>query len=124
MSNTDNINNLLIIAGRDNYPKIIIEAARKYGVKNIHVIAFKGETKKRNLNSNEHNKLVPKNTILFVALHELSHLMTETFGHGEDFWRNFRFILKVAIDKNIYKRVDFNNDPQKYCGMEITDTPY
>ena len=50
MSNTDNINNLLIIAGSDNYPKIIIEAARKYGVKNIHVIAFKGETKKRNLN--------------------------------------------------------------------------
>ena len=37
MSNTDNINNLLIIAGRDNYPKIIIEAARKSGVKNIHV---------------------------------------------------------------------------------------
>ena len=49
MSNADNINNLLIIAGRDNYPKIIIEAARKSGVKNIHVIAFKGETKKRNL---------------------------------------------------------------------------
>ena len=49
MSNADNINNLLIIAGRDNYPKIIIEAARKSGVKNIHVIAFKGETKKKNL---------------------------------------------------------------------------
>ena len=49
MSNADNINNLLIIAGKDNYPKIIIEAARKSGVKNIHVIAFKGETKKRNL---------------------------------------------------------------------------
>ncbi|MEC7107857.1 MAG: UDP-2,3-diacylglucosamine diphosphatase LpxI [Verrucomicrobiota bacterium] len=50
MSNADNINNLLIIAGRDNYPKIIMEAAKKSGVKKIHVIAFKGETKKRNLN--------------------------------------------------------------------------
>lgn len=72
----------------------------------------------------EGDRLVPKNTILFVALHELSHLMTKTIGHGEDFWNNFRFILKVAIDYGIYKSVDFNNNPEAYCGMKITDTPY
>ena len=72
----------------------------------------------------EGDKLVPKNTILFVALHELSHLMTKTIGHGKDFWNNFRFILKVAIDYDIYKSVDFNNNPKPYCGMEITDTPF
>ena len=72
----------------------------------------------------EGDKLVPKNTILFVALHELSHLMTKTIGHGKDFWNNFRFILKVAIDYGIYESVDFNSNPKPYCGMEITDTPF
>lgn len=72
----------------------------------------------------EGDKLVPRNTILFVALHELSHLMTKTIGHGEDFWRNFRFILKVAIKQNIYKPIDFNSNPQPYCGIQITDSPY
>jgi predicted metal-dependent hydrolase len=72
----------------------------------------------------EGDRLVPKNTILFVALHELSHLMTKTIGHGKDFWNNFRFILKVAIDYDIYKSVDFNNNPAAYCGMKITDSPY
>ena len=72
----------------------------------------------------EGDRLVPKNTILFVALHELSHLMTKSIGHGEDFWNNFRFILKVAIDYDIYKSVDFNNNPVAYCGMKITDSPY
>ena len=50
--------------------------------------------------------------------------MTKTIGHGDDFWRNFRFILKVAIHHNIYKRVDFSNQPTPYCGIEITDTPF
>ena len=50
--------------------------------------------------------------------------MTKTIGHGPDFWNNFRFILKVAIENNIYKSVDFNNNPEPYCGIEITDTPY
>ena len=49
MTNSDNLDSLLIIAGRDNYPKIILEAARKSRVKKIHVIAFFGVTKKRNL---------------------------------------------------------------------------
>ena len=72
----------------------------------------------------EGDRLVPKNTILFVALHELSHLMTLTLGHGQDFWDNFRFILKVAIEHNIYKSVDFNTNPVAYCGIKITDAPY
>mgnify|MGYP000450810687 CR=1 FL=1 len=68
------------------------------------------------------SEIAPSRTFCF--LHELSHLMTETIGHGPDFWRNFRFILKVAIHYGVYKRVDFNINPQPYCGIKITDTPY
>ena len=72
----------------------------------------------------EGDKLVPKNTILFVAIHEITHIMTKSIGHEPEFWNNFAFMLKIAIDNKIYKSVDFNNNPKQYCGIQITDTPY
>jgi len=49
--------------------------------------------------------------------------MTITLHHKQEFWDNFRFVLKNAIDIDIYKYVDYNTNPQKYCGITITDTP-
>lgn len=63
------------------------------------------------------------NTITFVALHELAHLMTESIGHTQEFWDNFRFILKNAIQKGYYNVQDFKNKPIRYCGTNITDSP-
>ena len=63
------------------------------------------------------------NTITFVALHELAHLMTESIGHTQEFWDNFRFILKNAIQKGYYQVQDFKNKPIRYCGTNITDSP-
>lgn len=68
-------------------------------------------------------KLVDKNVMMFVAIHELSHLMTEAVGHPPDFWNNFKFLLKVAIDLKVYNHIDFNAYPKDYCGTKITDTP-
>ena len=63
------------------------------------------------------------NTITFVALHELAHLMTESIGHTQEFWDNFRFILKNAIQKGYYTIQDFKKQPVRYCGTNITDSP-
>ena len=41
---------LLIIAGRREYPRLMLEAAKSSGVRNIEVIAFKHETNPRGLN--------------------------------------------------------------------------
>ena len=60
---------------------------------------------------------------MFVALHELSHVMTKSIGHTEEFWDNFRFLLKEAINANLYKNHNFRKFPVKYCGTEITDSP-
>lgn len=68
-------------------------------------------------------KLTDLNTITFVALHELSHVMTVSIGHTEEFWSNFRFLLNKAIDIDIYKKVDYSKHPKKYCGITITDSP-
>ena len=68
-------------------------------------------------------KLTDLNTITFVALHELAHVMTVSIGHTEEFWSNFRFLLNKAIDIDIYKKVDYSKHPKKYCGITITDSP-
>ena len=63
------------------------------------------------------------NTITFVALHELAHLMTTSIGHTKEFWDNFRFILKHSIQYGYYNKQDFRNKPINYCGTMITDSP-
>ena len=68
-------------------------------------------------------ELVDENTLTFVALHELSHLMTESVGHHPEFWENFKFLLKNADEHGVYKSVDYTNDPVEYCGMTINDNP-
>ena len=63
------------------------------------------------------------NMLMFVALHELSHVMTISIGHTEEFWDNFRFILKDAMEIKIYEEIDFKNSPKSYCGTMITNSP-
>lgn len=67
--------------------------------------------------------LVDENTMTFVTLHELGHCMTESIGHGPDFWNNFAWILREAEAKGIYKHTDFTAHPAPYCGVTITDQP-
>jgi len=78
------------------------------------------------LNKKEDNneELIDVNTLTFVALHELSHLMTTSIGHNRDFWLNFKFILSQAIAIRIYTPVNYKSKPTDYCGMNITDNPY
>jgi len=52
------------------------------------------------------------NTMMFVALHELGHLMTKEIGHVPPFWANFKFLIKVAIHLKVYKYTDFNKKPE------------
>jgi len=67
--------------------------------------------------------LVDENVMTFVTLHELGHCMTESIGHGPDFWNNFAWILKEAEAKGIYTHQDFSAQPVPYCGVSITDQP-
>jgi len=68
--------------------------------------------------------LIDINTLTFVALHELSHIMTESIGHKQDFWQNFKFLLQNAKASGIYNPVDYKKKPKEYCGMTINDNPY
>ena len=70
------------------------------------------------------DKLIDINTLTFVALHELSHILTESVGHKQDFWINFKFVLENAKAAGIYDPVDYKKNPKEYCGMTINDNPY
>ena len=67
--------------------------------------------------------MIDLNTLTFVAIHELSHIMTKSEGHKQEFWQNFKFLLENAKDAGIYEAKDYKNEPQDYCGMKITDNP-
>lgn len=68
--------------------------------------------------------LIDENTLTFVALHELSHIMSKSVGHNKEFWDNFKFAIKEAAKIGIYKPIDYSKHKITYCGMEITDNPY
>jgi hypothetical protein len=81
-------------------------------------LAFCVNTKKNG------TKLIDENTLTFVALHELSHIMTKSVGHKDEFWDNFRFLIENAKKINIYTPEDYKITPKEYCGMTINDNPH
>ena len=72
----------------------------------------------------DNNKLIDENTLTFVAIHELSHITSKSIGHNNEFWDNFTFLLKHAVDIGLYQPIDYKKQPKKYCGMKISDNPY
>jgi len=69
-------------------------------------------------------KLIDLNTLTFVAIHELAHIMTTSIGHKQEFWQNFKFLLEGAKAAGIYEPVDYQKNPENYCGITISDSPY
>jgi len=77
-----------------------------------------------NKSKNSNNNLIDLNTLTFVALHELSHIMTKSIGHKQEFWQEFKFLLENAKAAGLYNPVDYKKNPEDYCGMTLTDNPY
>ncbi len=77
-----------------------------------------------NKKKGDNDNLIGQNTLTFVAIHELAHIMSATVGHNDEFWNNFKFLLDNAVEMGVYKPIDYKKDPEGYCGMDITDNPY
>lgn len=65
---------------------------------------------------------VDMNTLIYVAVHELAHLMTQEVGHTPTFWQNFKFLLNEAIELGKYRFDDYARNPREYCGIKITSS--
>lgn len=68
-------------------------------------------------------KFIDNNTIIFVAIHELSHIMTPETGHTPLFWDNMKYLLEKASSQGIYMPINYSESPVEYCGMDINSTP-
>jgi hypothetical protein len=77
-----------------------------------------------NKNNKNNENLIDQNTLMFVAIHEIAHIMTFSVGHTEEFWLNFKFLLENAVELGIYEPIDYKKNPKNYCDMTISDNPY
>lgn len=62
---------------------------------------------------------VDENVLMYVATHELGHLMTKEIGHTQSFWENFKFLIQEAEKAGLYERVNYAKDSVRYCGLNI-----
>lgn len=86
----------------------------------------KGEKLAFCLNKDKQNNdvLIDESTLMFVAIHELSHIATKSIGHKSEFWENFKLLLTYAKEAGIYEPIDYKKSPKEYCSMKIRDNPY
>jgi len=114
----------LILLDRYN-PDVLFENNPK-GTKNTSYVAGKGKSIGfclREKASGEDN-LHKWGIVQFVALHEISHIITEEYGHEPEFWQNFKFLIGEAIDAGLYTPVDYRKTPETYCGVLVAFSPY
>ncbi len=93
------------------------------GSKYVAYSVNKGQELSICIRDKETDRFIDYNTIIFVAIHELSHIMTNSRGHTEEFWDNMKYLLEQASDIGIYSPVDYSSNPVNYCGEEINSTP-
>ena len=77
-----------------------------------------------NKQKENNNNLIDENTLMFVAIHEMSHITTDSIGHDKAFWDNFKFLLEEAVKAKLYIPIDYKKERTDYCGMTISDNPY
>jgi hypothetical protein len=61
--------------------------------------------------------------LLFVLLHELSHIMNPSFGHDDAFWDQFKRTLEIANELGYLPYKDYDNYSVTVCGKTITSNP-
>jgi hypothetical protein len=66
------------------------------------------------------SKLYDINTMMYVAVHELAHVVSDSIGHTIEFKLNFADLLKKAIEIGVYEYIDYSKNPIDYCGIPLS----
>jgi len=83
----------------------------------------KGEQVNLCLRSKKTQILHKINILMFVTIHELAHIMSVSYGHNEEFNKNFKFLLINAIKIGIYDNVNYSKIKTNFCGMIVDHSP-
>lgn len=109
-----------------NYnPEVIFEHLPN-GINNTSYVVDKGTSIVYCLREKESgkNKIHDLHTLMFVNLHELSHIFNKGWGHEKDFWRSFKFILTEAQEIGIHDPINYTAEPMVYCGLPVKYNPF
>jgi hypothetical protein len=60
------------------------------------------------------------NLLIFVAIHELAHVASLSHGHNEEFYVNFKALLRAAVKDGVWRYEDYSQNPRNYCGIDVT----
>lgn len=63
------------------------------------------------------------NLLMFVALHELTHISLKVQDHPPEFWAAFRWLLEEAVAAGVYWPHDFGRHPRSFCGTRVDYQP-
>jgi hypothetical protein len=107
-----------------NYNGNVLQEHTPRSKLNTSYVLNKGDVIKLCLRDPESGQFHDFNTLVFVNLHELSHLLDRGYGHSMNFWVGFKFILTTAVSLGLYDPVDYSKTPTSYCGIMITSSPY
>jgi predicted metal-dependent hydrolase len=81
----------------------------------------KGEEMVFCLRSNRIGQLHDMNLLMYVALHEMSHVACPSEQHNPPFYDIFIFLQKEAINLGIYKHMEYDINPHEYCGVTLKE---
>jgi hypothetical protein len=74
------------------------------------------------IRSKRDNALHPTNELLYVAIHELAHIGCPEIGHTSLFYELNLFLLRKAVEFNIYQYQNYDTNPREYCGINLNHT--
>ena len=73
------------------------------------------------LRSKKTGKLHDINLVMYVVLHELSHVACPEIDHTELFKKIFILYLQIASNLGIYENINYKLNPSEYCGLTINE---
>lgn len=82
----------------------------------------KGEELYLCIRSKGTNEIHDINDLLYVAIHEIAHIGCPEIGHTNLFFKINLYLLKKAVEFNLYKYDNYNNKPREYCGINLNNT--
>lgn len=68
---------------------------------------------------NDDGTFVSINTLMYVVIHELAHIFSVSYGHPEEFWKNYKWLINEAISSGVYTPVNYKLNPVKYCSYML-----
>ncbi len=73
---------------------------------------------------NDPSKFEDINTLVFVTIHEIAHIVADTMQHEPEFWTTFKWLLEEANEAGLIELIDYRKYPRSYCHVPIRWSPY